>query len=116
MAADKVKCTCCGRPLSPDNFWKSKDKRNGLRSWCKDCVKWQSKMKKRSEAPREKKVRNTFPRIGSKHHKAKLTESDIPLIRELIAAGLTQKAVGEKFEVSKNTISAIVNGRNWTHA
>ena len=52
---------------------------------------------------------------GSKHYKAKVTESDIPLIRELVKEGVSQTKIGEKFGLSKGSVSDIVRRRTWWH-
>lgn len=52
---------------------------------------------------------------GSKGPLAKLTESDIPRIREMRSRGWTHKSIGISFGVSKGTIEGIINGRTWTH-
>ncbi len=50
----------------------------------------------------------------SSHPRAKLSESDIPKIRSLIAAGNhTQREIGRMFGVSPGTISQIKTGRGW---
>lgn len=50
---------------------------------------------------------------GSKSGHAKLTEQDVLLIREQVAAGVQQKVFAEKFGVHAVTISSIVTRRNW---
>ena len=61
---------------------------------------------------------------GSDHPQAKLEESDIPMIRELLAQrdwhrqqadALTLKAIAEKFGVHEATIRRIQSRRNWVH-
>lgn len=53
---------------------------------------------------------------GSKINTAKLTESDIPVIRRLyLQDGLTQPAIAKLYGVRKLAISMIVRGRRWTH-
>jgi len=48
------------------------------------------------------------------HHKQKLDFEDIPLIRGLLAHGMSCTEIAKKFEVSVETISRIKNGKNWT--
>ncbi len=43
----------------------------------------------------------------------KLDFEDIPLIRGLLAQGMTCKEIAEKFEVSIETISRIKTGKTW---
>lgn len=52
---------------------------------------------------------------GSTHGFAKLTETDIPLIRDLITSGLNDREIGEKFGVTNGPISAIRHKRTWRH-
>ena len=54
-------------------------------------------------------------RRGERNHRAKLTESDVRLIRVLGAHGLTQRAIAEKFDVSKRAIEAVLTGQSWRH-
>ncbi len=63
---------------------------------------------------------------GSKHHNAKITEDDVRLILELNQErvrtkekldSLSQRAIGEKFGISKQRVWEIVNARDgcWGH-
>jgi hypothetical protein len=52
---------------------------------------------------------------GSKHAMSKLTESDIPKIRQLLSMGISQKKIAEQFGVSELTIRHIKYNRNWSH-
>lgn len=52
---------------------------------------------------------------GSKHHNAKLKESDIPVIRKLVAEGFTYKDIGERYGVTASNIYYIVNRKAWQH-
>lgn len=47
------------------------------------------------------------------HRKQKLDFEDIPLIRGLLAQGLSCTEIAEKFEVSVETISRIKTGKTW---
>jgi hypothetical protein len=53
--------------------------------------------------------------LGSHNPKAKLTESDVPLIRCLRMAGMKRREVAEKFEVSVDAIAKIDQGVTWVH-
>lgn len=55
------------------------------------------------------------PSPGSKHGMAKLTESDIPIIRKLAADGATLVRIGTMFGVTPENIGAIVHGKIWRH-
>lgn len=54
-----------------------------------------------------------FEALFGKSHHARLLPKDIPLIKDLYAKNLTQKAIGEIFNVSQMTISRIVRGVMW---
>jgi transcriptional regulator with XRE-family HTH domain len=52
---------------------------------------------------------------GSRQHLAKLTEADIPVIFELRSQGLRLRAIAERFGVTKNAITSVLNGKTWRH-
>lgn len=52
---------------------------------------------------------------GSQIGKAKLVESDIPLIRQMRSAGKTNVAIAALFGVAPNTVSGVLSGRTWGH-
>jgi len=52
---------------------------------------------------------------GSKHGNAKLREHDIPVIRVMLAEGLSQWEVARAFGVKQSIISDIKLGKSWTH-
>lgn len=56
-----------------------------------------------------------YSRIGKFHHRAKLEESDIPLIRGLYQEGLMIKDIADKFEVASPTISDVISKKTWRH-
>lgn len=51
---------------------------------------------------------------GARHALAKLTTSDVDLIRAACAAGETQKVIARRFSVSQASISNIRVGKRWT--
>lgn len=53
--------------------------------------------------------------IGERNGFAKLTESDILLIRSLYSKGKTRKHLAHKFRVSSGNIWLIVTNKTWTH-
>jgi len=55
------------------------------------------------------------PRRGSAHPVSKLTESEIPVIRQLLAAGSTQRAVAHRFGVDQALIGRIARRISWSH-
>lgn len=51
-------------------------------------------------------------RVGETHHRARLTDHDVDLIRSLRDEyGLTYQAIAEKFECSRSTIRDIIKCR-----
>lgn len=50
-------------------------------------------------------------RVGETHHRARLTDHDVDLIRDLRDEGLTYQEIADKFEVSKSTVRDIVKCR-----
>lgn len=61
---------------------------------------------------------------GESNGRAKLTESDVRLIRALfkenqqyvkLARETSQTAIGKKFGISKNQVGKIVSGQDWKH-
>lgn len=58
--------------------------------------------------------RDTVSR-GERHCHAKLTETDVREIRNLVTSGLTQTAVAARFGVSRRAIGSIITRRNWAH-
>ena len=53
--------------------------------------------------------------VGSAHGRAKLTESQIPEIRQRIARGESKASIARVFGVSDTLIFCIATGKNWTH-
>ena len=58
---------------------------------------------------------NIFKAHGSKNGKAKLTESEVLLIRQLFNSGLSKKELAKRFGVAITTIERIVNRQTWKH-
>lgn len=59
-----------------------------------------------------------MPRLferGESHWKSKLVEDDIRLIRALAEEGLTRVEIAEKFEVSPQQVTKIVQRQSWSH-
>ncbi len=54
-------------------------------------------------------------RIGESHHRAKISDSDVQLILELRAAGLSYRAIAAKWDdgvtISRSTVRDICLGR-----
>ncbi len=53
--------------------------------------------------------------VGSKSNLAKLTESDIPVIRRMWRDGSTIAVICRRFAVTRSTIAHIVYRRTWAH-
>lgn len=53
--------------------------------------------------------------VGQDHHRAKFTDHDIWLMRELRDEGMTLRLIAEKFETSKGTVHDICAGRRRGH-
>ncbi|WP_083856625.1 helix-turn-helix domain-containing protein [Nitrolancea hollandica] len=55
-------------------------------------------------------------RYGSTNGSSKLTELEVLAIRQLYAAGgISQRALGKRYKVSRTMISNIVSGKYWKH-
>ncbi len=54
-------------------------------------------------------------RKGTKHHGAKITESDAKAIRNLRVKGLSLKQIGQKFGITDKAVSLIALGKRWSH-
>jgi uncharacterized protein YerC len=57
----------------------------------------------------------TVTKHGSEHPNAKLTESQVIEIRELISNGNTYRTIADKFHVSTFPIARIARGEGWNH-
>ena len=71
-----------------------------------------------AENMREARERGRIKNVlrGSQVKLAKLTETDIPLIRQMLTDGLTNQAIADQFGVSQVAISRISLGKTWRHA
>lgn len=54
-------------------------------------------------------------RRGSAHPHSKLTEPDVAYIRKAASDGESHQFLAEMYEVSKSTITRIVQGKSWKH-
>lgn len=61
-----------------------------------------------------KDVLDAYPK-GVGHPNSKLTESDIPKIRAMIAAGLPDKVIAPVFDCTSANIYVIRKNKGWTH-
>jgi DNA-binding transcriptional regulator YiaG len=53
--------------------------------------------------------------LGERNPNSRLTESDVLEIRKLIAEGMRQQAVADRYGVSNQTVSAIHKRHRWAH-
>lgn len=52
---------------------------------------------------------------GSGHSMSKLTEADIPVIRNMNKQGLSYSNIALQFNVNCTTISRVIRGKSWRH-
>ena len=52
---------------------------------------------------------------GSHHPEAKLTESQVLMIRQRVANGEVQRSLAKEYAVSPSIVCDIVNKKRWTH-
>jgi hypothetical protein len=52
---------------------------------------------------------------GDRNGFSKLTESDIPIIREKARNGMTKAAIAREFGVTRPTIGYVIKGITWAH-
>jgi hypothetical protein len=52
---------------------------------------------------------------GSGFAMSKLQEADVPIIRDLLRAGLSERRIAARFGVTRNTITSIKQKRSWRH-
>jgi hypothetical protein len=112
------RCSKCKKLQDLNNFYPYTTPHGKIRlaSWCKQCKVEQVKelrRKNREGLTDGRKLKSWFPKFGSQHHKAKLSDEDVRIIRSL--HGIRTSDLCEKFEVSKQTIQRIRNGSIWTH-
>jgi group I intron endonuclease len=61
------------------------------------------------------RARLSAAKAGSRHPCAKVSEADIPTIRNLAEAGMVQTAIAEIFGISRPLVSLIVSRKRWAH-
>lgn len=52
---------------------------------------------------------------GELHPKAKLTEDEVRMIRELFNMGFSTKIISKNYKVSEWNVKSIVKNLTWTH-
>lgn len=85
--------------------------RNGVRSDCR-LVNLEWATEKENQAMR--RVHGTTCQ-GSRNRLAKLSESDVMTIREMISSGSSMRSLSRKYGVTFACISLIKNRKNWRH-
>jgi hypothetical protein len=68
----------------------------------------------RAENCADQALHGTRPR-GTRKANAKLTEQDIPLLREGLASGTSQYALARQYGVSQQAVSAVARRITWSH-
>ena len=56
-----------------------------------------------------------FKPFGSQNGNAKLSESDVLLIRQLNISGVARKELAKQFGISETSINRIINNQTWKH-
>lgn len=52
---------------------------------------------------------------GSRHYRAKLTEADIPVIRQMNRDGVAQTVIARQYGVKQPAIWFVIAKRSWSH-
>jgi len=52
---------------------------------------------------------------GESHHKAKITEDDVRLIRSLLSEGISMRHIQHKLNISYRIIQRVCSGQSWSH-
>lgn len=60
-------------------------------------------------------VRHGASAKGSNHGRAKITEADVLLIRQMRKAGRTIQYISDQFEIGRTTVAHICNFDTWRH-
>lgn len=81
----------------------------------RSCCNWEHLFPGTQSDNMQDMVRKQRGLVGEKSAKTKFTEKDVLRIYRYIDAGLTRKAIAERFGVAAVTISHIATGRNWKH-
>lgn len=105
--ASRVLCEAAnGPPPSPDH---QAAHSCGVRACCNPAhLRWATRLENMADMDAHGMVAR-----GERNGHALLTEGDVRIIRERLAAGETQKAVAEDFSVSRHTICNLANRRSW---
>lgn len=84
---------------------------NGIKSDNRvENLEWVSHLDNMRHASKEMLLKH-----GSKSSFSKLTELDIPNIRNKFNIGISQRSIAKEYKVSHTTIKHIINGDKWKH-
>lgn len=75
-----------------------------------DNLRWDTK-----KANAQDRIRHGRGASGVGNGRAKLTEADVLTIRHLVRSGMSQVAIGQRYEVTAQQVGKIANGRSWKH-
>jgi hypothetical protein len=91
--------------------------KNGIRSDNRlsnlEAVSWSDNCKHSYRVLKRRAPNN--PNFGEKNGSARLTEADIPIIRQLYRDGMFQYEIAAKFGVTQRTICLITRQETWKH-
>lgn len=105
------RCSHCKQTLPLTSFHVNHARRNSYQSWCKKCKAEAMRDSRLLRGPAPERTR-VMPQWGEMRYNAKLTKSDVILIRGLLP-WLSCADIARKFEVSRQCISDIKTGKNW---
>lgn len=73
-------------------------------------LRWVTPIENHEDAVRH----GTFP-VGEKHANAKCTETDVAVMREMRARGVTLREIGALYGMTGASVGRIFNGVRWAH-
>ncbi len=77
-----------------------------------DNLRWDTKKENQADCKRHGRMRRA---VGSKQHLAKLTEKDIPVVRQLASQGMSHRDIAKMYHVTHRAIGLMLQGKTWTH-
>ena len=83
---------------------------NNPRNNCADNLYWGTCKDNLSQASREGRMVR-----GERQHSAKLTSTDVKMIRKQLARGVSNRQLSHVFKVVKSTIQSIRSNKTWRH-
>jgi thiol-disulfide isomerase/thioredoxin len=105
------------KPLSEFRMVRNNQGKWVHHSWCTPCKNAAMREYRKSAKAEDGRLVRRVAKIGEKASRAKLTDDDVRLVRQLEPKRYYQIAdeVAEKFEVKRSTILKIWRGDSWTH-